>query len=220
MVFDMPDHASDSHSSAKQNGSYPDVEALLAEVNALSIRLNQVGRGQGSAGGLPTAAYGVLQALERHGPQTVPQIARRRSTSRQNIQILINRLQSQSCVELTSNPAHRRSALVTLTLQGRTLLTQGAEVYGKMLETLAGNISALELTGATRLLNGIRRLLSAQKTPTADLLHPRKTSRPRRKRPQPAVPAKEIPTAPEPAPARPVAENISPNEDEFPVNLL
>lgn len=196
------------------------VEALLAEVNALSIRLNQIGRGQGAAGGLPSAAYGVLQTLERHGPQTVPQIARRRSTSRQNIQVLINRLRGQGCVELTSNPAHRRSALVGLTPRGQTLLTQGGEVYGKVLETLTGHVSAFELAGATRLLNGIRRLLSVRNTAAADFLNARKTARPRRKLPPPSVPAKESPAVPGPVPAKRVAEANAPDEEEFPVSLL
>lgn len=216
----MADHPAESVSTNRQNEHYLAVEALLTEVNALAIRLNQAGRGQGSANGLPAAAYGVLQLLQRHGPHTVPQLARRRSTSRQNIQIVINRLESQGCVELANNPAHRRSALVNLTSGGQALLIQGAQGYHRMLETLASAIGETELASATRLLNGIRQLLAVEKTPAAATRHTRKLSKPRSKLPQPTRPERASPAASEPAVARPVAERTSVEEEEFPVSLL
>jgi DNA-binding MarR family transcriptional regulator len=216
----MADHPLESPSTNPQIGSYPGVEALLAEVNALANRLNQVGRGQEAPAGLPAAAYGVLQSLERHGSQTVPQIALRRSTSRQNIQMLINRLQGQGCVELTSNPAHRRSALVSLTGRGRALVLQGAEAYNSMLKTLASDIAKPELASATRLLNGLRHLLTAETARTTAVSRQRKISRPRGRRPPVERLKKESPAVPGPATANVVAEKISPDEEEFPVSLL
>ncbi|HWW00157.1 MAG TPA: MarR family transcriptional regulator [Candidatus Acidoferrum sp.] len=216
----MADHPAESVSTNEQNEHYPAVAALLTEVNALAIRLNQAGRGQDSANGLPAAAYGVLQLLQRHGPHTVPQLARRRSTSRQNIQIVINRLKSQGCVELANNPAHRRSALVNLTSGGQALLIQGAQGYHRMLETLASAIGESELASATRLLNGIRQLLAVEKAPAAAARHLRKTSKPRSESPSPARLEKPGPPAPQPAVAKPVAEKTSVDEEEFPVSLL
>ena len=196
------------------------MEALLAEVNALSIRLNSIGRENGSQGGLPAAAYAVLQMLERHGPHTVPQIARRRATSRQNIQSLINRLESQSCVELTSNPAHRRSALVNLTGRGRTLLLQGAEAYERMLATLASDIAEPELAEATRLLNGIRRLLSEEKTPVAPARRKSGVSMLRRSSASTERGEDENPKDASAVRINPGTEGISAGEEDFPVNLL
>src|SRR5215471_1342535 len=86
------------------------LEALLVEVNGLANRLKADSRAA-----LPSASRAALQLLQRHGPQTVPQIARARFSSRQNIQILINRLQQEGLVEIISNPQHKRSALVRLT---------------------------------------------------------------------------------------------------------
>ena len=217
----MADGSSANQSTATHEGSYPPVEALLAEVNALSIRLNQVGRQPGASSGLPAAAFAVLQLLERHGPHTVPQIARRRSTSRQNIQILVNRLEGQGCVELRNNPAHRRSALVSLTAPGRTLLLKGAAVHRSMLETLASELAEPEVDGATRLLNGIRRRLNAEPAPEAAAAVQSQASPPRRrKRPRPTRLDKGNSSTPEPAPTRTVAGTISTDEEEFPVSLL
>src|SRR5207247_10216928 len=53
----------------------------------------------------------VLRALSEHGAHTVPQIARLRDTSRQNIQILVNRLASQGLVEFSSNPDRKSTRL-------------------------------------------------------------------------------------------------------------
>ena len=221
-VLRMSEHQSEDLSIGNRNGHYAGVEELLAEVNALAIRLNQVGRAPGSSGSLPAGAYSVLQVLERHGPHTVPQIARRRSTSRQNIQMLVNRLQEQGCIELKSNPAHRRSALVNLTSQGRTLLLQGAEVHTSVLETIASQVAETELADTTRLLSGIRRLLSGEEAAAAHSHDQRQNARPRprRPRPQPERLKEASPAAPKPAPAKPVEEKVVPAPEEFPVSLL
>ena len=216
----MADVSSASPSTSTHEASHLRVEALLAEVNALSIRLNSIGRGHGSHGGLPAAAYAVLQMLERHGPHTVPQIARRRATSRQNIQSLINRLEGQGCVELASNPAHRRSALVNLTGRGKTLLLQGAEAYEHMLAILASDIAEPELAEATRLLNGIRRLLSEEKTPVAPVRRKRGASMLRRSSASIERGDEENLTGGSPARTKPGTEGISAEEEDFPVNLL
>ena len=52
----------------------------------------------------------------------MPQIAQKRFTSRQNIQILVDRLEKQAHVEILGNPAHKRSVLVRLTELGRAWL--------------------------------------------------------------------------------------------------
>jgi MarR family len=62
---------------------------------------------------------GVLRGLRRHSAQTVPNMARMRPVSRQHIQELVNRLHATGLVEFEENPAHRRSHLVRLTLNGQ-----------------------------------------------------------------------------------------------------
>jgi len=97
-----------------------EMRALLSEILALAIRLRR-GFPQ-DAEQLPAGGQEVLEILEAHGDQTVPQIARLRGTSRQNIQILVNKLQQDGCVELANNPAHKRSNLVRATNKGSARL--------------------------------------------------------------------------------------------------
>src|SRR5215471_18250047 len=75
------------------------LEALLVEVNGLANRL----KSPDPRSTLPSASRAALQLLQRYGPQTVPQIARARFSSRQNIQILINRLHQDGLVEFVTN---------------------------------------------------------------------------------------------------------------------
>src|SRR5436190_22545756 len=83
-----------------------EVESLLAEVAALALRLQQATRFADPKGQLLAGAANVLQLLAQSGPQTVPQIAMARGTSRQNIQIVVNRLVTVGYLEAVQNPAH------------------------------------------------------------------------------------------------------------------
>jgi DNA-binding MarR family transcriptional regulator len=56
------------------------------------------------------------------GSLTVPQIARRLGTSRQNVQRVTNDLIDADLVELAANPDHRTSPLVQLTAAGERTL--------------------------------------------------------------------------------------------------
>ena len=49
------------------------------------------------------------------GPSTVPQIARLKGVSRQHVQVLVNNLRGRKFVELSANPAHKRSVLIGTT---------------------------------------------------------------------------------------------------------
>jgi DNA-binding MarR family transcriptional regulator len=64
----------------------------------------------------------VLEFVHRHGPTTVPDIARARGVTRQHIQTLVNDLHVRALVETRDNPAHRRSRLVALTPSGRAAI--------------------------------------------------------------------------------------------------
>lgn len=61
---------------------------------------------------------GVLRLLNSEGPQTVPQIARRRGVSRQRIQKLSNNMADNGLIRFVDNPDHRSSRLVQLTQSG------------------------------------------------------------------------------------------------------
>lgn len=105
--------------------------------------------------GLPLAARGVLEVLEEHGELSVPQIGRLKTTSRQNIQILVNRLLAEGYVEKKSNPAHRRSGLVSLTEKGGEVLSQELPGEREVLSLISEEVSEQDLLQA---IGTLRRL--------------------------------------------------------------
>jgi DNA-binding MarR family transcriptional regulator len=131
-----------------------DLELLLNEVNALTFGLKQASRLE-DPGGLLSATQCVLRFL-REGPKTVPQIARVRGTSRQNVQILVNRLRREALVALVANPAHKRSALVELTEQGKRALALVTAVQGDFTHSMSPPCSQSEVRSAVALLRRLR----------------------------------------------------------------
>jgi DNA-binding MarR family transcriptional regulator len=112
----------------------------------------------------------LLQTLASNGSQTVPQIARRRGTSRQNIQVLVNRLINDGAIALVDNPDHRTSSLIEITVTGQRWLSDVRLLESKLLAGIELGRSALEVAAATELLREIRsqlqRLVGAGHPPT------------------------------------------------------
>jgi DNA-binding MarR family transcriptional regulator len=176
------------------------LEALLVEVNGLANRLKSAD----PTSTLPTASRAALQLLQRCGPQTVPQIARARFSSRQNIQILINRLRQEGLVEFFTNPDHKRSALVRLTPRGHAIITEAGKEAAELTTRVLPSFSQSELSSATDVLSRLRSLLHPGKDP----FHPaaeRVAPAPKNSNPVNHEPALESPTL---------------DDGDFPVNLL
>jgi DNA-binding MarR family transcriptional regulator len=192
------------------------LHTLFTEVTALAHQLRKTAAKTHRADDCPPGSLSLLRIIDQHGPQPVPAIARARALSRQNIQVLVNRLRTHGLVTLAANPAHKRSSLVHLTGTGRALLTAASRQEIQSTEALLPYIPETRLLPAATLLSQLRQLLggpqlleqplpreSPAQSPTT---FPRK--RLRRKRPAPA-------TAETPPP-----EPSEPEEAEFPVNLL
>jgi DNA-binding MarR family transcriptional regulator len=101
----------------------------------------------------------ILLVLEESGPCTVPQIARARSTSRQNVQVIINRLAAEGRVELRGNPSHKRSKLAALTVRGKEWLQAFEKTASRALPAKV-KISTAEIQAAGQVLLRLRRALT------------------------------------------------------------
>jgi DNA-binding MarR family transcriptional regulator len=150
------------------------LELLLTEVSALATRLKQTFRRFQPESSLGTWGRSVLEILEAHGPQSVPQIARQRCTSRQNVQTIVNRLKAKGCVELVTNPAHRRSALVQGTDRGRSLVQASSVTKRDLTGFLSSKMTSSELDSAVLLLRRLRGLL-AEHEAASDQIPARRT---------------------------------------------
>jgi DNA-binding MarR family transcriptional regulator len=130
---------------------------LVGEAAALSHAFERAAAADTSA--LASAERDLLRLIAGNGPQTVPQIARRRGTSRQNIQIVVNRLISRSAVSLATNPDHQISSLIEITETGRAMLAEAEGCERSLLAEILPEQSNQELIAATKLLQDIRHQL-------------------------------------------------------------
>jgi len=200
-------------SIAGQDGLPVKLQALFIEVTALANQLRKTAALVHRQDNSPAAGWGVLQIIDGLGPQTVPGIARIRTLSRQNIQTLVNRLASQGYVELTANPAHKRSGLVRLTDAGQTLLATVRERELDSLERLLPQVPEAQMLPATKLLRRLRLLLTETELPADEMSGGRagrKRTHAHRRGPAPATAE----------PPKASAESDQSDESEFPVNLL
>src|SRR5437868_14577915 len=81
---------------------------LINENGLLFNRLKLVAEQIHQQGEMSGARRAILRMLDEVGAQTVPQIGRSRSVSRQHVQALVNELTGEGYVEFAENPAHKR----------------------------------------------------------------------------------------------------------------
>ncbi len=189
------------------------LQLVLAEAYAVSLGLRKLAGSFYDPDSLPAGTHIVLEILARQGPQTVPQIARQRSTSRQNIQVEVNRLRGHGCVELEHNSRHKRSPLVRITHRGLALLASAGEKQKDLFANLAARFSASELTAASSVLRELRQLLTTESSSPGTF--PQTESRAE----APGRSANSEQNA-RPAPAPPLSWPPPPLEEEFPIVLL
>jgi len=135
---------------------------LFEATTALFHRLRAAAAQVHGQGELTAGRRGVLRDLERLGPQTVPQMARRRPVSRQHIQTLVNALIADGLTEAVENPAHRRSRLVRLTASGRALVEAMRRREARILAAIPldlGRHGTRDLERAAEVLNRVRAAL-------------------------------------------------------------
>jgi DNA-binding MarR family transcriptional regulator len=186
----------------QSSGPVPELKSLLEQVQILANQIKKSSLVVDDPQQPLAVGRAVLETLESKGPQTVPAIAERRNSSRQNVQIVVNRLHRLGLVELVSNPAHRRSGLVRITQQGAAMLQNGVPHESKLLEDLRQRIADIDLEPAVRLLAQLQEALAHRETSNGP---PPKRARAER----------------QPAPQEPPAEFMQSTDDySLPYNLL
>ena len=137
--------------------------SVFEETRALFHRLKVVVEQIHKEGQMSGGLRGVLRSLLAEGPRTVPQLARSRPTSRQHIQVLVNRLLELSLVELVDNPAHKRSRLVSLTPAGKKRIEAMNRREAALLEKFPVGVSEKSLQSTARTLKKLRQLFESDK---------------------------------------------------------
>lgn len=99
----------------------------LALADRLRLAVGRLARKlrQQSLGGLTPSQRSVLASLDRCGPITLSRLAEVEAVSRPAVSGIASRLEEKGLIERRPNPADRRSALVALSAEGRTVLQEG-----------------------------------------------------------------------------------------------
>jgi DNA-binding MarR family transcriptional regulator len=137
-------------------------DSLINETALLFHRLRIVADQIHHQGEMSGGLRSILRSLDKLGAQTVPQMARARNVSRQHVQMLVNQLVKESCAEMVPNPAHKRSALVRLTAQGKKVADSMYHREVKLLNQSDLGVTDPELQEAAETLRAVRALFESE----------------------------------------------------------
>ena len=98
--------------------------------------------------GLTVRMRAVLEILNKYGEQTVPEIAMRLDIKRQYVQVMCNETQASGFIEQRANPRHKRSPILTLTDQGRSLIEEIISKELKLMTEVGSNLSSEDISTA------------------------------------------------------------------------
>ena len=135
---------------------------LINENGLLFNRLKLVAEQIHQQGEMSGARRAILRMLDEVGAQTVPQIGRARSVSRQHVQALVNQLTGEGYVEFVENPAHKRSPFVQLTARGKQFVQAMNRREHKLHEKLRIDIPDQEMLAAARTLCVLRAVFESE----------------------------------------------------------
>lgn len=90
----------------------------------------------------------VLEILRNHGSQTVPEIAAKLEIKRQYVQVMCNETLTSGFVEQRANPRHKRSPVLALTENGRTLIEEIISKELKLMEEVGANLRREDISTA------------------------------------------------------------------------
>lgn len=140
-------------------------QSTLYEVILRTRRLFQQQRTAGDAlhgdSGITASQRAVLEFLSQYQPQTVPQMAREKSVSRQHIQKIVNQLLARRLVEQIDNPSHKRSRWIRMTRSGNRLFDSIKRREAKLLDVMEKKFTKKDLRTTAQTLQAIEEYLQA-----------------------------------------------------------
>lgn len=129
---------------------------LINETSRLFHRLKIVADEVHHQGEMSGGLRSILRELNKLGERTVPQMARDRAVSRQNIQTLVNQLAEAGYLEFVENPAHKRSAFIRLTPLGKKAVEAMDRREHKLLSKSGVGVTEKKMHEAAETLRAVR----------------------------------------------------------------
>jgi DNA-binding MarR family transcriptional regulator len=136
---------------------------LILDLFRLNSRVVNAGDRLVAGLGLTSARWqilGTIIAADR--PQPVAWLARDLGANRQNVQRIVNDLQSDGLVEFQPNPHHRRAQLVVLTDKGRATFDAAMRLQSPWVNSLAEGLPVEDIATTHSVMSALRRKLEAE----------------------------------------------------------
>ncbi len=111
--------------------------------------------------GLTVRMRAILEMLHKHGDQTVPDLAARLQIQRQYVQLMVNETLGAGLTEQRPNPRHKRSRLLALTDQGRTMIQAIITRELALIQTIGSELDDQEVETALRVVMDVTQKLNA-----------------------------------------------------------
>ena len=116
--------------------------------------------------GLTSARWQILGAImDAERSQPVAWIARDMGANRQNVQRIINDLESEGLVRFEPNPHHRRAQLVVLTDKGKQTFEAAMRLQAPWINRLSDGLTVKEIQTAHRVIQALRKQLEENSGP-------------------------------------------------------
>jgi len=130
---------------------------LVDEVRALFHRLRAAGDVLLQEEGINAQQRGLLIDIATMGPQTVPDLARKRPVSRQHVQSQMDPLVERAIVERRENPEHKRAWLYALSDEGRATVERIRRRELRWVERAGLPVPVTDLERAKNVLSAVRK---------------------------------------------------------------
>lgn len=136
-----------------------DVLALVNEVPTAFFILGAVADILFADLGVSGPERGVLRDLFVDGERTAPELARRKSVTRQAAQAVLDELVDKGYVATAHNPRHKRSKLYVLTPEGIDLCVRIQELELREIRRILPGVKPLDFAGAAETLRTLSDVL-------------------------------------------------------------
>lgn len=136
-----------------------DVWALINEIPTAFFRLSAIAETLFADLGVSGPARGVLRDLFVDGERPAPELARRKSVSRQAAQVVLDDLVARGYVATTQNPRHKRSKLYALTPEGIALCVRIQELELAEIRRILPGVGPMDYAGAADTLRTLSEVL-------------------------------------------------------------
>jgi DNA-binding MarR family transcriptional regulator len=118
--------------------------------------------------GLTSARWQILGAIvAAERPQPVAWLARDMGANRQNVQRIVNDLESEGFVAFETNPHHRRAQLVVLTDKGKQVFERAMRLQAPWFDGLAHGLPLKDIRTVHEVILALRKKLEREGTEEA-----------------------------------------------------